>query len=382
MKVYAGAAAAESERPPRSASRCRRRPAAGIGDVADTERPYAFAVDQRIGFVETPYGRVAYATSGSGPALFCDTGWVSHLDVWRRGAAYRAFFERLAERHTLIRYDKPGTGLSDRRRDDFSAQPEVGAVEAIVEHLGLRRLVFLGMSQGGTIAARYVARHPDVVERLVLYGTFARGTELARPDVRDSVVALTRAHWGMGSRTLADLFVAGSDPETERWFVEAQRASADGEMAARLLEAIYATDVTAELRQIRCPTLVLHRERDHAISFAAGREVAALIPGAIFVPLPGAAHIAYVADAEPVLDAILEFIGDGKSAASPLTPREAEVATLVAEGLTNAEIAARLAVAVKTVDAHVEHIRNKLAVRSRTQIGVWASERGLRHAKG
>lgn len=337
-------------------------------------------MDQRIGFVETRYGRVAYATSGSGAALFCDTGWVSHLDVWRRGDAYRAFFERLAEHHTLIRYDKPGTGLSDRRRDDLTAEPEVGAVEAIVEHLGIRRLVFLGMSQGGTIAARYTARHPDVVERLVLYGTFARGVDLARPDVRDSVVALTRAHWGMGSRTLADLFVAGCDPETERWFVEAQRASADGEMAARLLEAIYATDVTSELRQIRCPTLVLHRERDRAISFAAGREVAALIPGARFVPLPGEAHIAYVAEAQPVLDAILPFIGDGSSA-SPLTPREAQVAALVAEGLTNAEIAARLDVAVKTVDAHVEHIRNKLAMRSRTQIGVWATEHGLRRTK-
>ncbi|HEY6958964.1 MAG TPA: alpha/beta fold hydrolase [Candidatus Limnocylindria bacterium] len=338
-------------------------------------------MEQRIGFVETPHGRVAYATTGSGPALFCDTGWVSHLDVWRRGDAYRAFFERLAEHHTLIRYDKPGTGLSDRTRDDLSAEPEVRAVEAIVEALAIRRLTFLGMSQGGTIAARYTARHPDVVERLVLYGTFARGADLARPDVRDSVAALTRAHWGMGSKTLADLFVAGCDPETERWFVEAQRASADGEMAARLLEAIYATDVTDELRRIRCPTLVLHRERDHAIAFAAGREVAALVPGATFVPLPGAAHIAYVAEAQPVLDAILDFIGDGRSATSPLTPREVEVASLVADGLTNAEIALRLDVAPKTVDAHVEHIRNKLAMRSRTQIGVWATEHGLRRTK-
>jgi pimeloyl-ACP methyl ester carboxylesterase len=338
-------------------------------------------MDQRIGFVETRDGRVAYATSGSGPALFCDTGWVSHLDVWRRGAAYRAFFERLAERHTLVRYDKPGTGLSDRTRDDVTLDPEVRAVEAIVEHLGLRRLVFLGMSQGGTVAARYTARHPDVVERLVLYGTFARGEDLAPADLRDSLVALTRAHWGMGSKTLADLFVAGCDADTERWFVEAQRASADGEMAARLLEAIYTIDVSAELRQIRCPTLVLHRERDRAISFAAGREVAALVPGAVFVPLPGIAHIAYVAEAQPVLDAILPFIGGDAPATSPLTPREAEVAVLVAEGLTNAEIARRLDVAVKTVDAHVEHIRNKLAVRSRTQIGVWVTERGLRGAK-
>lgn len=333
-------------------------------------------MEQRIGFVETADGRVAYATVGSGPALFVDTGWVSHLDFWWRGTAYRSFFERLAAHHTVIRYDKPGTGLSDRKREDMTTGPELRAVEAIVAHLGLRRMAFLGMSQGGTIAARFVARHPDVVERLVLYGTFARGEDLAPADVQRSLIGLTRASWGIGSKTLADLFLSGCDPETERWFVDAQRASADGEMAARLLEVIYRTDVREELRAIRCPTLVLHRERDHAIVFPAGREVAALVPDAVFRPVPGAAHIAYVAEAEPVLDAILGFI-DAASAA-PLTARESEVATLVADGLTNADIAARLGVAVKTVDAHVEHIRNKLSVRSRTQIGVWATEHGLR----
>ena len=335
-------------------------------------------MEQRIGFVETADGRVAYATAGSGPTLFVDSGWVSHLEFWWRGTAYRTFFEHLAARHTVIRYDKPGTGLSDRKREDPSTEPELRAVEAIAAHLGVRRMAFLGMSQGGTIAARFVARHPDVVERLVLYGTFARGEDLAPPDLQRSLVALTRASWGIGSKTLADLFLSGTDPDTERWFVEAQRASAAGEMAARLLEAIYKTDVREELRAIRCPTLVLHRERDRAIPFAAGREVAALVPGAILRPVPGEAHIAYVAEAEPVTLAILAFV-DGSST-SPLTAREAEVATLVADGLTNAEIAARLGVAVKTVDAHVEHIRNKLSVRSRTQIGVWASERGLRRS--
>jgi non-specific serine/threonine protein kinase len=66
----------------------------------------------------------------------------------------------------------------------------------------------------------------------------------------------------------------------------------------------------------------------------------------------------------------------------PLTRREAEVAGLVAAGLTNAEIAQRLSVAPRTVDAHVEHIRNKLGFRSRTQIGVWAAERQVGRREG
>jgi predicted ATPase/DNA-binding CsgD family transcriptional regulator len=60
---------------------------------------------------------------------------------------------------------------------------------------------------------------------------------------------------------------------------------------------------------------------------------------------------------------------------NPLTGRETQVAALIAEGLTNAEIAARLRMAARTADAHVEHIRNKLGLRSRSQIAVWAHER-------
>jgi non-specific serine/threonine protein kinase len=59
---------------------------------------------------------------------------------------------------------------------------------------------------------------------------------------------------------------------------------------------------------------------------------------------------------------------------SPLTARERQVALLIAEGLTNGEIAARLKMADRTADAHVEHIRNKLGLRTRSQIAVWAHE--------
>ena len=60
---------------------------------------------------------------------------------------------------------------------------------------------------------------------------------------------------------------------------------------------------------------------------------------------------------------------------NPLTARERQVAALIAEGLTNVEIAARLKMADRTADAHVEHIRNKLGLRSRSQIALWAHER-------
>ena len=58
-----------------------------------------------------------------------------------------------------------------------------------------------------------------------------------------------------------------------------------------------------------------------------------------------------------------------------LTDREVQVARLIAGGLTNGEVAGRLRISARTVDAHVEHIRNKVGLRTRTQIAVWAHER-------
>lgn len=59
---------------------------------------------------------------------------------------------------------------------------------------------------------------------------------------------------------------------------------------------------------------------------------------------------------------------------SPLTPREMQVATRISDGLTNLEIAGRLKIAGRTAEAHLEHIRNKLGLRTRAQIAVWAHD--------
>ena len=128
---------------------------------------------------------------------------------------------------------------------------------------------------------------------------------------------------------------------------------------------------------------MLHREADPATAFTLGREAATLIPGAVLIPLPGTSHLYYHGEWPAVLDALLGFLGEpdgaGRGGGGPqLTAREIEVATLIAEGLTNASIATRLSVAPRTAEAHVENIRRKLQVRSRAQIAAWVTERRLR----
>jgi DNA-binding CsgD family transcriptional regulator len=183
-----------------------------------------------------------------------------------------------------------------------------------------------------------------------------------------------RAHWGLGSKVLTGIFIPDPSPEEVEAFARMQRESASAAVGSRLLEVYYNTSVRALLPTIRARTAVLHREADSTTRFELGREVAALIPGATLIPLPGARHLFYQGEWEQVLAAVLGFLGEGADQGPRLTRRELEVARLIADGLTNQAIARRLSIAPRTAEAHVENIRRKLEVRSRAQIAAWITE--------
>jgi pimeloyl-ACP methyl ester carboxylesterase/DNA-binding CsgD family transcriptional regulator len=322
---------------------------------------------------------VAYSTSGTGPALLCDPGWVTHLRAQLELLSFGAFFARLAERFTVIRYDKPGCGLSDRDGVDLSFEGQVAAALAVADAVGAERFRLFGASQAGQVAAAIAARYPERVEALVVYGTCASGEDLAPAEVRQSLVALVRAHWGLGQKALSGAFVTDPTAEEMAAFTRFQQSCATAAEAARMLEVYYGTDIRALLPAIRARTAVLHREEDRGTKFELGREVAALIPGATLIPLPGSSHLFYHGDWPSVLEATLSFLSEPASGGPRLTDREREVAELVAEGLTNQAIARRLSVAPRTAESHVENIRRKLRVSSRAQIATWVTEQRLRH---
>ena len=333
---------------------------------------------QTVRYCATPAGRVAWSAMGSGPPLLCDPGWVTHLRQQLELFAFGPFVAALADRFTVIRYDKPGCGLSGGAPDgdppDLSFDAQIAAALAVADSAGAARFRLFGASQGGQLAAAIAARYPERVEELVLYGTCARGRDLAPAAVRDSLVALVRAHWGLGSTMLTSIFIPEPSQEDVAAFTRVQRIGAPAAVAGRTLEVYYGTDVAALLPAIRARTLVLHREGDRATPFALGQEVAGLIPGATLVPLPGTSHLFYHGPWTEVRDAMLGFLS--LPAGPRLTARELEVAGLIADGLTNQAIASRLAIAPRTAEAHVENIRRKLAVRSRAQIAAWITAAG------
>jgi class 3 adenylate cyclase/dienelactone hydrolase len=251
---------------------------------------------------------MAYALTGEGPPLLVTAGWVSHLQLHWDSPAPRRFWETLSQRHTLVRYDKPGTGLSDRNVTDLSLEARVADVEALVEHLGLERFDFLGWSEGGPTAIVYADRHPERVGKLVIYGSFATWPH-PKP-MMDSIISIVRTEWGIGSAALSAAFVPSNDPEQVTYFTELQRAAASREEAARMLEENVSIDISEEASRLQCPTLIIHREGDLVAPVDAGRKLAALVPDVSFVQLTGNDHIPWWGDSEAILRAVGSFLGD------------------------------------------------------------------------
>jgi pimeloyl-ACP methyl ester carboxylesterase/DNA-binding CsgD family transcriptional regulator len=345
-----------------------------------------------VRFAECNGRRVAWAAVGEGPPMVMGGWWMSHLELDWDNRRFRDFIAALARYRTVVRYDRPGTGLSDRDGPPpVTLEDDVEVLAGVVDALGAEPVVMFAGSAGGPIAARYAADHPRRVERLVLYGSYLNGAAIADLAARETLLNLIRRHWGLGSRVLADVFIPGATAAERDEFVDFQRNSAPAELAARSLETTYTFSVEDSAGEIRSPTAVLHRRNDRAIPFELGRQLAARIPGAAFVALEGADHLPWYGDAGAVARAALDFVGVDRpeveiapptdapraSADHDLSAREVEVLSLVAAGLSDAEIAEQLVVSPHTVHRHVANIRTKWRLPSRAAAVAHASRIGL-----
>ncbi|WP_433135985.1 alpha/beta fold hydrolase [Actinomadura nitritigenes] len=328
--------------------------------------------------------RIAYATVGDGPLLIVPPAWISHLELLWQDPAVRAFLVPLAARRTVVLYDKPGCGLSDPWPGRQTLDTDVRVLRTVVGHLREDRFDLLGVSTAAATALAFAVRHPERVGRLVVYGGYADGRQVASPQVRAALLGMVRAHWGLGSDVLADIFMADADADSRRHFTRLQRGTATAESACELLDQCYDARVVDELDRVVTPTLVLHRRGDRAIPYRLGRDLAARIPGARLMTLPGRGHFPWSGDSAPLVRAVLEYLGEPagpprwhgpRSVDDVLTPRQLQVAALVADGLSNRQIARRLGIKERSAEGHVERIRQRLGVRSRAQIAAWWARR-------
>jgi pimeloyl-ACP methyl ester carboxylesterase len=269
--------------------------------------------EQRIQFLTAPQGnRIAYSTVGAGPALVRTPPWLSHLDGEWQTPPIRRFYESIAERHCVVRYDSLGCGLSDWTRNEFSVASELATLERLVDHLELERFALFGYDAGGPVAIAYAARHPARISNLILFGTFASADHLeAAHAIPGELQALMVNHWEWASRLVADLHAPDADGATLQMIAAMYRQASTGANVIRATQGfIYDTDVLDLLPTLQIPTTVIHRIKDLAFPYQAGRELAARIPQGCFVPLAGSSHLPYLGDSAAVLSAIARALGD------------------------------------------------------------------------
>ena len=388
------------------------------------DNPYN--TERRILYAKAPDGvGIAYWTLGAGrPLVYMTGGPWNHIELWQMPEC-RRWYEQLAQRRMLVRYDVRGTGMSERNVVDHSLQAQVSDLQAVLSRVGQHRFDLFAAAGAGPAAISYVASHPERVGRLVLWCAWARGSDIRVPRIQ-AWLSLIEKDWDLMTDTCAQIVIGWSGGEIGRHAADNLRESVTRETAKAALDAIGGYDGTALLPQIQIPTLVLHRRDIAWIPADIGKELASRIPNARLHLLEGESPAPYLGDSRLALALIEEFLGEsGESSAvtepkeaddmlavagdgqieptttqsqvegkigpvgdferlkpgapypDGLTAREVEVLRLLAGGYTNSEIARELFLSVRTVERHIGNIYGKINARGRAHATAYALTRNL-----
>jgi class 3 adenylate cyclase/pimeloyl-ACP methyl ester carboxylesterase len=275
------------------------------------------ALTQRVQFCVAPDGvQIAYASVGKGSPIFKAPNWLNHIEYEWRSPLWGPAFAALAKSHELVRFDQRANGLSDWDVADISEEAMVTDMATVVDAADLKSFALLGISQGCAYSIRYAVEHPEQVRCLVLHGGYTRG-RLKRNSAEQSHLheagrTMIREGWGSPNPLYRSFFASNMIPDATREqsdsFDELQRISISAENAERVWDVTAYIDVSELARRITVPTLVLHCEGDRICPLDEGRPMAALIPGARFVPLEGNNHI--VLEGTPAFDVFIAEIND------------------------------------------------------------------------
>jgi class 3 adenylate cyclase len=270
-------------------------------------------MEPRIQYAKTADGvSIALWTLEGGEPFIYMPAQFSHIQLEWQHRDVRRWYERLAEKRKLVRYDGRGTGLSERDVTDYSLDARLLDLEAVVDHLGLERFALWGFGDSGPVAIAYAARCPQRVSHLVLWCTYAKTSD--QPWIK-AMDELAKKDWEIATETIAHGVLGWSAGEEARWWAAFIRASVTPEGVAAAAPAADEFDVTHLLGQVRSPTLVLHRRQLALVGVDIARGLASGIPDARLALLEGEAVFPFLEDMESVVAAIDEFLGEGEQAA-------------------------------------------------------------------
>ncbi len=290
-----------------------------IEDAAPENAP-PVAPPPRIAIPTVRYARsgnvnIAYQVIGEGALdIVFVMGWVSHLEEFWTEPSFARFLTRLAGFSRLITFHKRGTGLSDRVVALPTLEQRMDDVRAVMDAVGSQRAALLGVSEGGPMCSLFAATYPERTIAVMMIGSYAR--RLWAPDypwgpterAREAFYQDIGRNWGGPIGIEERATGRAADPAFRDWWAHYLRQGASPGAALALTRMNAEVDVREILPLIRVPTLVLHRTGDRCLKVEEGRYLAARIPGARFVELPGNDHLPFVGDQEALLTEIERFL--------------------------------------------------------------------------
>jgi class 3 adenylate cyclase/pimeloyl-ACP methyl ester carboxylesterase len=284
-------------------------------------------VRPEVSYVRNGDVSLAYQIVGDGPHdLLLVSGFVSNLEYAWEYPSLSRFLSRLAEGSRLILTDRRGSGLSDRFREAPPQETMLRDLEIVLDEVGSAKATLLGLWDGCDTSILFAATNPERVASLILMSASA-----AQKPAEDYPWAWTAEYWedwlasirdGWGTRAWVVKNARWMGPgmldnpdELERW-ISYTRVAASPSSAEAVMRNSSDTDIREILPIVQTPTLVLHRTGDQIEPIEAGRYVAAKMPHARLVELPGDDGIPWIGDTDALLREIRAFLGEGVEPAS------------------------------------------------------------------
>ena len=258
-----------------------------------------------MAFVTLRGQRIHYEdTGGAGLSLVLSHGFLYDTSM------FDAQVRQLRPHHRVITWDQRGHGTTVATADPFSYWDSADDLAALLDHLGIKRAVAGGMSQGGFISLRFALRYPDRTAGLVLIDTQA-GTE--DPDKAQQYDLMHDVWVNSGpadqlTAMVAAIIVGNNRPESAAWIAKWKARD------PKSLTQIYRTlmdrdDITSRLGEIRAPALVIHGTEDVAIDMARAEQLCAGLSGCKgLVRIEGGSHSSNITNPEEVNAAIEDFL--------------------------------------------------------------------------
>ncbi len=275
-------------------------------------------MEPRIQYAKTADGvSIAFWTLGEGkPFVYMPMPppW-SHAQMEWQNPNWRGFYETLANKRKLVRYDNRGSGMSTRDTGDYSLDAHLLDLEAVTDRLDLQSFSLYGYSHAVPIAIAYAARHPERISRLVIHSGYAGASDYRSLPRIQAFEALLDGDWEIFTEAAAQIYYGWGTGEPARWLAQWMRECVTHEVAKAAFQEFQRFDVAPLLPHVVAPTLVLHQRQDPWSSAEISRELASTIPDARLVVLEGPIH-----ETEGMLTAIDEFLDEGEQAAQAPAP--------------------------------------------------------------